>query len=322
MSANNTIDRMEIVSQGYYEEMKSDIMGYSGDVAEAINYIKSTDDGLYRIGGVRPRYGVATCSSALYFGINDSCYYTDIDRYTYKFLSKVYPESFVVNNKGSKFSTGVGDVASLAMLCGYKYYLRAHEEEVSLYGYTRINTIGNIDVFLNQNYLSFGIGYDKWIDEKEIMELNEEETSKVMLNAVLLEDIDEKKAVTQITVSDIDMQEGLDSIYSRMHDNILTVENWTDGKIDGGITADSDIILSISIPFSKQWRVEVDGVRVDTFCANMGFLGIALTPGYHSISLTYWPSKLIIGIIVSILGLGAYGIVFILYARRRKNEIC
>jgi uncharacterized membrane protein YfhO len=63
---------------------------------------------------------------------------------------------------------------------------------------------------------------------------------------------------------------------------------------------DSAKMLFLSIPFDKGWKVKVDGKQTDVQLINIGFLGVFLERGQHSIELNYFPDYLWYSIGVSI----------------------
>lgn len=320
IAAHTTIGRMEVYADSYMEQTMQDPLGYYGNANDAIQYLKDTDDGLYRVGGLRLQAGVETCCSALYYNVFDSCYYTDIDQYTYDFISTVDPESFPVNDKGSKYSVGVGDDYSLAVLCGYKYYLCAHSDDNSLYGYTKIKTIGNVDIFENDNYLSFGIGYSSYVYSSDLEGLSAEKIKTVLLNAVIVDDDIDCGEMSELDLSDIDFKEDIEDIACRRKTDLLDITSWSETQMTGSIDADEDLILSFSVAFSDKWVVEVDGEPVDTFVTNIGFLGIRLDKGEHTITYRYVNRGLKLGIIVSVIGWGIYLVLFFLYGKNLKRK--
>ena len=81
-------------------------------------------------------------------------------------------------------------------------------------------------------------------------------------------------------------------------------------------------MLFLSLPYNDGWTAYVDGVKTDIKKANIGFMGLEITSGTHSIRLEYSTPGYKTGLVVSGVGLGALigYIVYFEYTRRRKNE--
>jgi len=78
-------------------------------------------------------------------------------------------------------------------------------------------------------------------------------------------------------------------------------------QVSGKITTTEDKILQVSIPYSKGWKVYVDGGEVETFSSSVAYTGIFLEQGEHEVVLKYSSPWLVPGIICTISGLLAIG---------------
>ena len=74
------------------------------------------------------------------------------------------------------------------------------------------------------------------------------------------------------------------------------------GAYSGQITVDDkNELLYLSIPFDKNWTVQVDGNTVNTFPILENFTGINLTQGTHQVTFQYHQKSFTLGIMISIL---------------------
>lgn len=89
--------------------------------------------------------------------------------------------------------------------------------------------------------------------------------------------------------------------------------------VSGTIEADRDKILCLSIPYSTGWRAEVDGQPADLFQANIMFMGLAITPGKHSVVLYYETPGLKLGVIASLAGVILFATIIVFYRKRRMH---
>ena len=82
-------------------------------------------------------------------------------------------------------------------------------------------------------------------------------------------------------------------------------QTFSDVHMDGDVIEAKLTVLSddswvfTSIPFDSDWKVEVDGQRIDYEKVNLGFIGFNLNKGTYEIRLVYTPPLLKMGIAVT-----------------------
>ena len=83
---------------------------------------------------------------------------------------------------------------------------------------------------------------------------------------------------------------------------------WDNRSFKGtvNITDDSTWMMT-SIPFEKGWTVKVDGKVVETAKVWDSLLAYKITPGEHTIEMTYLPDGFVAGFLISILSTSLYG---------------
>ena len=94
----------------------------------------------------------------------------------------------------------------------------------------------------------------------------------------------------------------------------MKVTHWNDSHIQGtvNITDDSTWMMT-SIPYEKGWTVKVDGKVVGTAKVWDSLLAFPITPGEHTIEMTYMPEGFMAGLVISILSICIY--VFAIYKK-------
>lgn len=82
----------------------------------------------------------------------------------------------------------------------------------------------------------------------------------------------------------------------------LTDVEYKEGRISGKVICDSarGQMMFTSLSYDSGWRVKVDGERVDTFALGDGLLCFAVPQGEHTVTMTFLPSGLIAGAIISV----------------------
>lgn len=73
--------------------------------------------------------------------------------------------------------------------------------------------------------------------------------------------------------------------------------------ITGNIKADKDEILQISVPYSKGYKVYIDGKKVDSFSSGVAYLGVKVAKGNHTVEVRYTTPFLRTGFAVTIVAL-------------------
>lgn len=91
------------------------------------------------------------------------------------------------------------------------------------------------------------------------------------------------------------------------------------GKLEGNITVtDEKQLLYVSIPYDKNWQVEVDGKKVKPKQIVGDFIGLELEPGTHQVHFKYRSKSLGIGLVIS--GVSCLAIVSIVMIVRKRNS--
>lgn len=88
----------------------------------------------------------------------------------------------------------------------------------------------------------------------------------------------------------------------------IKLSHWDNRSIKGtvNITDDSSWMMT-SIPFEKGWTVKVDGKVVETAKVWDSLLAYKITPGEHTIEMSYLPDGFVLGFIISTISTALYG---------------
>ncbi len=144
---------------------------------EAIEYIKNYDKDIYRIG----KLPVSIENTSLMYNYNSLSSYLSIgNRYIYEFA-----RSMDLNNseKNKIAITDMNNRTQAMTFLGTKYIICDQENEKYIpYGYKKIKTIENTQIYENTNSLNIGIFYDKFIQEEEYNKLDAIEKEIALLN--------------------------------------------------------------------------------------------------------------------------------------------
>ena len=88
----------------------------------------------------------------------------------------------------------------------------------------------------------------------------------------------------------------------------IKLSHWDNRSIKGtvNITDDSSWMMT-SIPFEKGWTVKVDGKVVETAKVWDSLLAYKITPGEHTVEMSYLPDGFVAGFIISTVSIALYG---------------
>lgn len=113
----------------------------------------------------------------------------------------------------------------------------------------------------------------------------------------------------------------LDMGYNKLKVTSMNIEDFSETKITGKVTAKENCVLYSSIPYDSGWSVTVDGEKTETFGVGNCQLGIMLKPGEHTIEYKYKPKGLMAGSAVSLVTvLGIITALFIIIMNKKDKE--
>lgn len=95
----------------------------------------------------------------------------------------------------------------------------------------------------------------------------------------------------------------------------FVIEKFSQNHITGNVDIKGDRMMFFSIPYAKGWSMKVDGIPTEIQKVSIGFIGVPLTEGVHTIELRFITPGLILGAILSGLGLLTY-ILMIIFRKK------
>ncbi len=95
-------------------------------------------------------------------------------------------------------------------------------------------------------------------------------------------------------------EKGLAATYDKLNQYPLQVTSWTDTSLEGTISCDETGMLFTSIPYDDGWTILVDGIKQQPEKILDAFISVRLTPGEHTISMSYTPDGLKAGWAITI----------------------
>lgn len=169
---------------------------------------------------------------------------------------------------------------------------------------------------IQENYQGSLLVYEN-LDYKSVGELF---TDVVAFNDVM--DLSEENRLTYLNTSVIAKGSDIEEIRSLLGTSTGQLEHidYHNNYFYGDITTSEKGFMILKIPFDSGWEIKVNGVVVDKYQVNGGFIGIPVQSGYNEVVMNFIPSGFKLGLILSIVGiLMSIGLI-VLEVRRLKKE--
>lgn len=111
-------------------------------------------------------------------------------------------------------------------------------------------------------------------------------------------------------------------VYDSLSSNVLQIDQYQDGYIKGKIAVEEEGIMMTSIPSQPGMSVYVDGSKAEYKEIGGAFIGVPLNAGDHEIEIRYQIPYLIVGVLVSCIGIVLFILCYYFYIKRSvENRI-
>lgn len=272
--------------------------GYNDYAVDAVSYLKSVDDGFYRI---NKDY---SSSPAELKSINDAKAQGFYGTPSYSSFNKQEYIDFLkatdVIEKGREIETrwaiGLLQRPLLQAVCSVEYNLVKPGdffEKDAFYKmtYTPVKRFGNIMLMRNKYALPFGFTYDKYLNSKDFKNLSKtQKDMSLFVACVVDEDLpgiermgehEMKKAIKNISINNFK------EIVDLKKNDSFQMTRFSQKNIYGEISLDKKKLLFFSIPFDEGWHFFDNGQPTRIIQTNIGFMGIILEKGHHRLEIKY-----------------------------------
>lgn len=185
------------------------------------------------------------------------------------------------------------------------------QREADLYGYMTVTGGTNVMVSRDGAFLSsYSISKQPYIFSMGSYEGNE----TASLTVILPEDA--TSGIVTVYVYQLD-RNVLEEGYEKLSAGTITLTEFSDTRLTGTMTSQTDGLCYFSIPFESGWTAKVDGVTTDITPVGDAMVAVPVSAGEHTITLTYKPEGFVVGALCS--G-GAILILMLLYVLERKRK--
>lgn len=323
--AHTTVNKRTVMAAAELTEKT----GYNDYTVEAIKHIKATDNGFYRV--AKDYYP----NAAIHMCLNDPqmLNYKGLTSYAewnqpnyYNFLEEIHASNWTDTDSqiAAKWIRGPVGRYLIYSFGSVKYLLSRQPANAFVSaGYSPAGSFGDVQVMKNNFYLPLGFSYDKYITLEDFRKIKDLTRKDVMLLTAFIP----PEGITG------DLQ-GFDRVYAKdtganftynqysalagdLKKDSLSISAFDDNHIVGTYKSDRKNLLFFSIPYDNGWKAMVDGKSVETIKANIGFTGIFIDKGAHTVSLIYSVPFLSTGATVTIIALLIYVLALFRYGRVR-----
>lgn len=302
--------------------------GYFDYTVDAMDYLRQTDPGYYRIAKLY------ASGPAIHGSLNDGLIQDFMGLVSYsQFQKKGYlgfQDLAGFFNKADqnelKWSYKLTSDLNFAAFAGAKYVLYKQPFQYDTMFLKPVKTFNNNEYGILRSTLAVPLFYlqNRAIGKTEMMALPPEKRRLMMFYNVTLNDEDLNKLSHAPAKTDSSMYR-IDTLLQQVkHLNApgVNITEFKPDRIKLSTESQGTAIFCSSIPDHYGWKVKVDGQDVPKLIVNGGLIGCELPPGKHTVELNYVPVKLKAGIIVSLVSLGLLLIALFLITRRtKKNKI-
>jgi len=220
----------------------------------------------------------------------------------------------------SRWAPGLVNYPLLLEIASNKYQLSAVSNPEALFknlGYDSIARFGNVRVYENRHFLPLGFTYDTYIPLSQFKKLSMTQKNMALQHAFVGEEPINPplKRLKTFRLSDTAAVYSINSFYKDISDrksDTLTISSFTQNKIRGTIRLNKFKLLFFSVPFDKGWHAIVDRKEMKPLLCNIGFMGIPLEKGEHSVELYFRPAYFYASLVLSLTGLFFYFVLLVI----------
>lgn len=262
---------------------------YERDLRAALRYIRSQDSdepATYRTSLAMDDLNASLAQG--FMGVDS--YNSTININLEEFYQRVWPRAI----RGiSAYQATRDDMLhpALQRILGVRYV--ACRYDLDLEGYDLIKTFGSVRVYKAEGTTSLATVYGGSVTEASAKDKTPAQLERLFGKGTAIVSKDAPGAYQNLEAGSSDT--------AAVPATKAQVDSQTSVSCDVTVTKKS--ICMVAIPYARGWTAKVDGKAVPTFRTNYGFIGVALKPGSHHVSLVYRPTGANVGVAMSAAGL-------------------
>lgn len=291
------------------------------DTAQAVEQLKSADKDYYRI--EKTYSGGTYFNGSMIWGYPGVSYYIGTyNKHVQTFFRTFWPEAVYGGGElGEKYVVYQQDPANDVMneLLGIRYVLDKDgmpdvSEDMERYTSdalgSGINSNSGINVYKNRSMTGFGMLYTTVVNESDINRLDDKQSFRdkldrcVVIEDAVIEEVEQSaNGIKILSAEEIESNELTEAEH-------IGVYKSSDGTYTCTVSADTDTIVFMPIPYDEGWSATVNGEKARIIRADLGFIAVPLNAGNNDVILSYHTPYLMTGMIMTIVGVVIYIICF------------
>ena len=313
--ANITVNKRSLLSTAELAQRT----GFNDYTREAIGYVDSLDTGFHR---VAKDYA---SGPAIHASLNDGM----IQRYQgttayHPFNQRGYIDFLQTldvihagNETETRWAIGPANRLVLQTITSVKYYLTKRPDQ-NAFGptYEHLADFRDVHLYRNRYALPLGFCYDAYIAASAFAKLpvwfqrpgnpQSDRGRRSRRGA-----FDSVSAASAERPCGVVRRRAIRRGYARAASRHPVDSAHSQNHISGTVTLTQKKLMFLSIPFDRGWSARVDGKKAELLKLNVGFMGLVLEPGSHTIELEFKPPYLVAGAGISLVSLLAFaGLLF------------
>jgi len=217
-------------------------------------------------------------------------------------VMEFYPEVSVTRDVSSKPSTDLYDLRSFLSV-RWLFIEADNEEQSPMPGFKFYETQNGYNIYENENYVPMGFTYNNFITEEQFEEIPEESRSKVLMSAIVLNDMQVKRYADRLSMlKEIDYYMSYNSFTKYASERAASASSSFKVSSNGftcNIKLKHDDLVFFSVPYDKGWTAYVNGVETAIEKVNVGFMAVPADRGDNVIEFRYETPGLKMGAMIS-----------------------
>jgi len=200
----------------------------------------------------------------------------------------------------------------LQSLLSVRYLFDGEPDNVHYGNFTYLNDDNGNAVYEYKYYIPMGFGYDYYITESQLTDIQENLRDDVMLAVMVIADEQEELVSDTMTKSETDEVYkliDLDANVSDRKNDCCNEFSYGRNSFTADYDNDSDSVVFFSIPYEAGWSATVNGQDAEIIKTNVGFMAVKTEAGDNHIEFKYVTPGLKYGAIlagISLVGLIVY----------------
>lgn len=199
-----------------------------------------------------------------------------------------------------------------------------NKEDINIYGWKRLDKQNNFTIWENENYIPFGFIYSQYATKDQFDVTDKSSREKLLLNAILLDDLQITKYKDYLTKIDDDKinyfsDEEMKIVCEERNKNTVSDFKRDNFGFEGNISLEKPNLVFFSVPYEDGWSATVNGEKAKIEKVNSGLMAVFCKEGGNKIRFNYMTPGLKVGLLISIAGILIL-IGYIILANRKRKE--